>query len=145
MRALVPRNLFDSFFGTDLFEGMRLPRLVDEPWVNRPFYPAVDIEEKDEAYLITADVPGFKKDDVEVDLNDNVLTVTGRVESKEEETKEGEWVRRERRCGAFQRSFMLPDEVDQEAVDAKFEDGVLKIVLPKREPAKTAKRTVKIK
>ncbi len=102
------------------------------------FSPAMDIEEKDETYYATVDLPGLKKEDIKIDLQDSVLTISGERVS----TAKGEGRHTERVHGQFLRSFTLPHQVDAEKIEAKFEDGVLHVTLPKSETAKA--RSIKI-
>lgn len=97
--------------------------------------PPVDIVEDGNAYAIEFDVPGFKKDDIHVAVNENVLTVTG--ERKREVVADEKFFRYfERPEGAFSRSFTLPEHVDADAIKASFTNGVLRLDIPKVEEAK---------
>lgn len=96
-----------------------------------PHAPAVDIKEEKEAYVVRAELPGVKKEDVHIDVENNVLTLRGERRLAEEESREG-YQRIERWYGAFARSFALPSTVDSERIEAKLEDGVLSVRLPKR-------------
>ena len=98
------------------------------------FNPACDIEETEGKYLITFDLPGVKKDDLKIELNENQLTISG--ERKEERHEKGSRHNVERYHGAFQRSFTLPSIVDPNQVMANFENGVLQISIPKGEASK---------
>jgi HSP20 family protein len=102
------------------------------------FTPALDIEEKDGIYLITIDLPGIRKEDIKIDLQDSVLTISG--ERVRVEKGEGRYT--ERKHGKFQRSFTLPNQIDAEKIEAKFEDGVLHMSLPQTQGAKS--HTIKI-
>ena len=96
---------------------------------------AVDVSENDEAFVITASVPGVKQDDLEITISDNVLTIKG--EFKVDETIEEEKYHiRERRYGSFGRSLTLPVAVKADEVDASYENGVLKLEVPKAEEVK---------
>jgi HSP20 family protein len=97
--------------------------------------PAVDMYEGDEAFTLTAELPGFSKDDVQVEIKDNRLTLRGE-RKREAEVKEAHYHRVERVYGAFQRSIRLPAMVDADKAEAVFKDGVLKLTLPKAEEAK---------
>lgn len=96
--------------------------------------PLVDLVDTDGEYAVTAELPGVKPEDVEVDVEDNVLTIKG---EKKEERKEETKTRRiyEREYGSFERSFTLPRSVDPDQVRAEFKSGVLTVHLPKREEA----------
>jgi len=102
------------------------------------FNPSVDIEEKDGVYHVTADLPGMKKEDIKLDLVDNVLTISG--ERVREEKGEGKYF--ERCYGKFMRSFTLPKRVDVDHVRANFENGVLHVEIPQKEL--NSSRSIKI-
>ena len=105
--------------------------------------PAVDISEDDEAYLIRAELPGVNRDDVKVQVHDGVLTLQG--ERKSEKEEKGKKVHRvERFYGNFMRSFTLPDNVDEENINADYKDGILTLKLPKSEKAKPRSIDVKV-
>jgi HSP20 family protein len=106
--------------------------------------PAVDIIDEKDHLRVRVDLPGMKKEEIEVSVNNDTLTITG--EKKEEkEIKERDYVRSERYYGAFHRSFTLPAGVDPQKVNAGYKDGVLEITLPKREDAKPKQIKVDIK
>jgi HSP20 family protein len=106
--------------------------------------PEVDIVDDKDQIKVKADLPGLKKEDIEVDLEDDVLTIKG--EKKEEkEIKEKNCIRSERYYGAFHRSFTLPSSIDGSKVNAGYKDGVLEITLPKKEGAKPKQIKVDIK
>lgn len=98
--------------------------------------PAVDLSEGDQEFTLTADLPGFSKDDVQVELKDNRLTLKGE-RKRETEVQEKQYRRVERVYGTFERSFKLPAVVDADKAQATFKDGVLKLTLPKAEAAKS--------
>ncbi|WP_369600549.1 Hsp20/alpha crystallin family protein [Hahella sp. SMD15-11] len=105
--------------------------------------PAVDIEETDEAFLIRAELPGVKKDDIKVTVDNGVLTIQGERKLEKEE-KDKKRHRIERVYGSFLRSFTLPDNVNQEDIRADYQDGVLTLHLNKVEPAKPKAIEVKV-
>lgn len=117
---------------------------LEEPWgPGRGVWgPAVDIAETDDHYTVTVELPGAKKEDVAVEVENGQLTIRGEKKSEREEKKEH---RRyvERRFGSFSRSFSLPPNADPERMDAKFEDGVLTLRIAKSEAAKP--KTIAIK
>ena len=135
-------SALDPFFASPLalFEDM-MNRFFNEPVSARPGYPAVDIAETENEIILSADVPGVKMDDIGVKVDNGTLTISGRREFQKQEEKGG-YHRIERSYGSFQRAFTLPDSVDPDKVEADYQDGVLKVVLPKKEVAKP--RTVKI-
>ena len=100
-------------------------RMVGGDWV-----PAVDIKDEDNRYVIRADIPGVKPEDIEVTMDNGVLTIRG--ERRFEETEEKENFKRiERSHGIFYRRFSLPDDTDAEAIEATGKDGVLEVTIPK--------------
>lgn len=100
--------------------------------------PNVDFYEKDGTYYLTAEVPGFNKDDISISFENGSLTISGKRVSKKNE--EGtDYYMRETRHGSFCRSFNLPTEVDEEKVDATYKDGLLTLVMPVKESAKRRK------
>jgi len=103
--------------------------------------PAVNITEQKNDYLVSLAVPGMKKEDFKIDIDGNMLTISSAKEETKEE-KEKRFTRKEYNYSSFSRSFTLPDEVNREKIDAKYEDGVLKITLPRKEEVKnpTAKQ-----
>jgi HSP20 family protein len=100
----------------------------------RAFSPPVDIEETDDAYVIEADLPGVKREDVDIELEGNELQVSGEIKQRE-----GKFRRRTRRVGRFELRVALPDGVDGGAVDAKLDRGVLTVRVPKAEKAQRRK------
>ena len=99
------------------------------------FSPALDVEETEDGFTLHVELPGVKPDDVEVSLEENVLTVSGTRNFYEEKDAEG-FRRVERRFGRFHRAVRLPDRVDPDAVTAAYKDGLLTVSVPKAESAK---------
>lgn len=133
----------DSDFGRlfDAFNAM-LPRGEREDTAaGYDWSPAVDIKEKDGRYTIHADVPGIKPENIDVSLEDGVLTIRGERKFDNEQNKDG-YRRVERVRGTFYRRFSLPDTADQEKVTAKCQDGVLEVVIEKQEKVLPKKITV---
>jgi HSP20 family protein len=124
-------RLFDDF----------LNRAFNEPAGLRPWTPAVDIVETENDLVLTADIPGIKLEDIDIRLENGTLTISGERKFENEE-KKGAYHRVERSYGSFQRAFALPDTVDVDKVDAHYENGVLKVTLPKKEIAKP--RSIKV-
>jgi HSP20 family protein len=117
-------RLFDTFFND-----------AGEDLTTRTWTPPVDIQETDDAYRIHAELPGMTKDDIQITLENNVLRLSGE-RKLEKDVKKENYHRIERTYGAFSRSFALPTQVSPDKVEAKFENGVLSIVVPKAEQAK---------
>lgn len=106
------------------------------------FAPAADMFETDDAYVVEMELPGFGRDDIDVAVEEDALTVSGR---REAETREdGNYHLRERSVGQFSRSFTLPASIDPDAVEARFDGGVLRVNLPKHEEARTRKIEVDV-
>jgi len=103
--------------------------------------PAVDIKEEVDKFVIHADIPGVKPEDIEVSMEAGVLTVKGEKESEAKTEKEG-YKRVERTYGSFYRRFSLPDTADGDAINAKCKHGVLEIIIPKREAVKPKRISV---
>ncbi|MBD3317976.1 MAG: Hsp20 family protein, partial [Chitinivibrionales bacterium] len=122
------RNMLDEFFGEPFF--------MSDREISGKMWPRVDITEEKERFLVRADLPGISKDDINVSIEGDTLTISG--EKKEEHKREeGTYSHLERSYGSFQRSFSLPEYVDKENVDAKYKNGVLELSLVKTgEPKK---------
>jgi HSP20 family protein len=114
---------------------------MSEPRTSRPWSPAVDILETDDALVLRADLPDVKAEDIDVRVENNTLTLSGKRNFDKDETVKG-WHRIERSYGEFVRSFEVPSTVDTEKVAADYKNGVLTISLPKKEAAKP--RQVKV-
>jgi len=105
--------------------------------------PLVDITEDDKEYVVKAEIPEMKKEDIKINVHDDVLTITGERKYEKEE-KGKKYHRVERAYGSFMRSFTLPEDADGTKVNAEYKDGVLKVRLPKSEKAKPKSIEVKI-
>src|SRR5437867_12863763 len=119
------------------------PEGQEEPLAVAEWAPLVDITEDDKEYLIKAELPEVKKEDVKVAVENGVLTISGERKSEKEE-KNKKYHRIERAYGSFERSFIVPDDADSDKVNAEFKDGVLKVHLPKSERAKPKQIEVKV-
>lgn len=115
------------------------------PWFNGgaavPF--RTDIREKDDAFILEAELPGFKKEEIDVSLEGETLTIKAEHADEQEEKKEDSYIRRERSYGSYVRRFDVTG-VDTDALRAKFEDGVLQLTLPKSVPVKPEPRKLSI-
>lgn len=127
-------RLWDRFMG----ETPLVRRITGEWW------PTVDVSETKDNFLIKAELPGMDASDVNVSVSGNVLTIKGE-KRKEEEEKDEHHYRAERYYGSFQRSFQLPASMQAEKVEATFDKGVLRVILPKVEEAKKKEVTIKVK
>jgi len=127
-------RLFNAFFDTPAGgNGASLRR-----WV-----PAMDLVETEDHFILRADLPGLTDKDVSIELEDNVLTVSGERQAEHEDTREG-YFRVERATGSFSRSLTLPEGVDADAVQASFENGVLEVRIPKPEERKPRKVAISV-
>ena len=106
--------------------------------------PAVDIYETPDSIVLQAELPGLSKDDIDIQVRDNVLTLKGERRS-EKEVKEGNYLRVERAYGGFQRAFTLPAAVQADKIRAVFKDGVLDVSIPKAEEAKPKQIKIDVK
>ncbi|QQS37729.1 MAG: Hsp20/alpha crystallin family protein [Ignavibacteriales bacterium] len=109
------------------------------------FNPRVDISEDENNIFINAEVPGVKKDDIKISLQDNILTISGEKKSETKESKDKNYYRNERIFGSFTRSFTLPEEINPDKVDAKFSDGILNVTIEKAAPKEISQRFIDIK
>lgn len=106
--------------------------------------PAMDMVAKDDIYEISAELPGIEQNDVEIKVNNGILTIGGKKEEKKEESDK-EFYLSERRFGSFQRSFQLPSGVDVSGIDARFVKGLLTVTIPKTAEAKESETTIAIR
>lgn len=131
-------NRFDNLFGIEFGSLLRA-----DSFRNRELSPNVDIYEKDDKYVIKAEVPGLKKEDIKIDLKDNVLTISG--EKKYEDINEKDnYIRVERSYGKFTRRFNVPDNVNPDSVTADYKNGVLNLTLPKKKESLPKQIDVKV-
>ena len=115
--------------------------LFDEGRAQR-WVPAMDLVESEDHFLLKADLPGLAEEDVNIEIRDNALTITGERKSEHEERERG-WYRLERSFGQFSRSLTLPEGVDSDAVEAHFDRGVLEVRIPKPEQRKPRRIAIK--
>lgn len=129
------RSEFDRLFE----ETLSVPRLR---WQPTSWGMDLDVAESEDSFVVTASLPGIKPEDIDVSLTNNVLTIRG--EAKQDETiDEEQYHIRERRYGSFSRTITLPVQVNSDAVDATYENGVLKLEIPKAEEVKPKRISVK--
>lgn len=144
-------DVFDSLHS----ELDRLLRRFERGWSHWPalafgqndgagLIPSLDVHENDKSITIEADLPGLDEKDIAVTLNNGVLTIKGERKSEREEKKESYYVS-ERSFGSFQRSIELPDSVDENAVEARFDKGVLKVIAQKKPEAVRAEKKIEVK
>ncbi len=138
--SLIRYNPWEIF---DAVERAFVPSATQaEPARPSNWVPVVDIREEDDKYVISADIPGVKPEDIDIQTENKVLTVRGERKVEHNEEKDG-YIRRERVSGSFERSFRLPDVADLDKIEAKYENGELHILVPKRKEATARKIEVK--
>ena len=133
MPSIFGENLFDEFFDDDF-------PMIPMRSIRNPLYGKnarnlmkTDVRETDNTYELDVDLPGFKKDEVQLDLKDGYLTISAaKGLNKDQEDKKGKYIRQERYAGACSRSFFVGEGIEPQDVSAKFEDGILRVSLPKR-------------
>ena len=139
--------LMPSIFGEDLFDDFMGYPAGRQAAANA--YPQVkdmmktDVRETDDSYEVDMDLPGFKKDEVKVQLADGYLTIEAAkgLDKDEKDKKSGKYIRRERYAGSMSRSFYVGEGVTQEDIHAKYEHGVLKLSIPKKEEQKKVEKS----
>jgi len=143
-----PSDLYRAFDNTferfrDDFEDLFFPSTWVTPFALTPEtrVPAVDLEDQGKCFLLKAEMPGFKKDDIEIDVQDDAIVITGEAGWKYDR-KERDYICKERECKTFYREVDLPEEIKVDEVSANINDGVLEITLPKKTPKQ--KRKVKV-
>ena len=132
----------NSLWNKDLFDGFMNDMFEDDFFGgNNPLYGKharnmmkTDIRETDEGYELDIDLPGFKKDEIQAELKNGYLTVSAaKGLDKDEQNKKGEYIRRERYSGSMSRSFYVGEHLNEEDIKAKYEDGILKLSVPKKD------------
>ena len=133
MPSIFGENLFDELFDDDF-------PMIPMHSIRNPLYGKnaknlmkTDVRETDDTYELDVDLPGFKKDEVQLDLKDGYLTISAaKGLDKDQEDKKGKYIRQERYAGACSRSFFVGEGIEPRDVSAKFEDGILRVSLPKQ-------------
>lgn len=142
------RNPMARRFNDDLdtlFEGFFRPmRWVDEEAAGEGLAPRLDVVERNGDFVVKAELPGVKKDDIEVSVENGVLTLSAESRSETEEKEGDRVIRQERRYGRYLRSLRLGKEIDEKKVKASYRDGVLELVLPKAEAVKPRRISVDV-
>lgn len=116
----------------DLFKGFWLRPVRFDMDLPQQLQIRLDVKSSDNAYTVSAELPGVKKDDIHVDIDGNRVTISAEVKKESEEKKGEEVIRSERYYGALSRSFTLDSDLDEGKAEAKYSDGVLKLTLPKK-------------
>jgi HSP20 family protein len=142
-------HLFDEFHDNWPFGRVSSrvkPRLMDSPFAWGEQMPAIDVIEKGDSIVVKAELPGMEEKDIDVELSDHMLTISGeKKEEREEGKKEGNYYLSERRYGTFRRSVAVPEGIDKNKVDAAFSKGVLTVTLQKTPDAREKVKKIKVK
>lgn len=137
LRIFEPNNGFESLFINPFSSLIG----VDE-YLRYSVVPAVDVYEEQDKFVISAELPGLNKNEINIDFKDNFLTVSGEKKAEVKSEKEN-FIRTERRFGRYERRFRIPDYVDPEKIVAVYKNGILKISLPRKEESKPKKINIK--
>ena len=133
-------SLFSDFFEAD--------KLIPSDWFNKDWsewMPAANITENGNEFKVELSVPGMKKDEINVNVEDDMLTISGEHKEEKKEEEKDKFTRKEFHYGSFKRTFRLPSEIKQDAIEASIEDGILKLRLPKMEKSKAKpKQEIKV-
>jgi HSP20 family protein len=127
------------------FQGL-MENFFNDNFFNREyasFVPAINVSEETERFNLELSAPGFEKNDFKIEINHGVLSVSGEHKVQKESTEKN-YTRKEFNYGSFQRSFTLPEEVNEDKIDAKYENGILKVTLPKKEEKVKTSREISI-
>jgi HSP20 family protein len=133
---------FEDFWGTSTKLGRELTSKAQESIVPFTGIPSVDIEDQGKSYRLTVDLPGFKKEDIQVELTDDSITVNAKQTKSEEEQRKN-YVRHERASQTYYRKIQLPEPIRPEDANGVLNDGVLEVTLPKMQPKETKKLEIK--
>ena len=141
MNSLITRGgLFDDFF-RDVAPSFYVRPLHGDP-LPSPAQIKIDVKESERAYTVQAELPGVPKDDIQVSLDGNVVTLRAEVKQQDAQTKDDKVLRSERYFGSVSRSFQLPQDIDQNESRAKYDNGVLTLTLPKKMGGKTQRLSI---
>ena len=140
MPSIFNDNLFDDWFDDDFY----MPMIPDMSDVDKKLYGGraahemkTDVKETEKGYEVAVDLPGFKKDDVTVELNNGYMTITAQKKvDSDKKNKEGRYIRREHYSGSMSRSFYVGDQLTENDIHAQMNDGILTLQIPKKEAQK---------
>ena len=149
MPSIFGENMFDEFFRDPFFDDRDMKKLEKKIYGRRgKNLMKTDIRETDHSYELEMDLPGFKKDEVKVTLEDGYLTISAAkgLDEDEQEKKTGRYIRKERYAGACERSFYVGEDITHEDIKGEFKHGILKLSIPKKEakPAVEEKKYITI-
>ncbi|MBV8082239.1 MAG: Hsp20/alpha crystallin family protein [Candidatus Eremiobacteraeota bacterium] len=139
-RLPAPRGLFDTFFGPD-FPRWPFPELQTFRQMAYPSIPQTDVYEKDGKYYVEIALPGFKKDDITLEVAENQLTISAAIREPMKEAQRYHF--REMRRESYLRTIVFPCDINAELIDAVYENGILKVVLPPVKPVEAKKVAIK--
>ena len=145
MPSIFNDNVFDDFFEFPFYDDKAEKKLYGHHAAN---LMKTDIQEHDDGYTLEMDLPGFKKEEIQIELNNGYMTISAAkgLDEDEKDKKSGKYIRRERYTGSCQRSFYVGEDVTEEDIKAEFKHGILKLFVPKKEakPAVEQKKYVSI-
>ena len=145
MPSIFNDNVFDDFFDFPLYDDRAEKKLYGHHAAN---LMKTDIQEHEDGYTLEMDLPGFKKEEIQIELNNGYMTISAAkgLDEDEKDKKSGKYIRRERYTGSCQRSFYVGEDVTEEDIKAEFKHGILKLFIPKKEakPAVEQKKYVSI-
>ena len=134
MPSIFNDNVFDDFFDFPFYDDRAEKKLYGHHAAN---LMKTDIQEHEDGYTLEMDLPGFKKEEIQIELNNGYMTISAaKGLDKDEKDKEGRYIRKERYSGSCSRSFYVGEQISEEDIKARFEDGILKISFPKRDQKK---------
>ena len=145
MPSIFNDNVFDDFFDFPFYDDRAEKKLYGHHAAN---LMKTDVQEHDDGYTLEMDLPGFKKEEIQIELNNGYMTISAAkgLDEDEKDKKSGKYIRRERYTGSCQRSFYVGEDVTEEDIKAEFKHGILKLFVPKKEvkPAVEQKKYVSI-
>lgn len=147
MPSVFGKDLFDDFFGFPFHSDQNLKRMENKLYGRRgKELMRTDVREGKDEYELEMDLPGFRKEEIQVSLENGNLTVRADKSQEEHDVKNGTYIRRERYAGSCQRSFYIGEDVCEEEIKAEFRNGILKLAIPKKEekPAVEEKKYIAI-
>lgn len=140
-------NPLNKWWGDDLdraFDGFFRPMRSIEEAANENLIPAIDVVERDNDFVVRTDLPGVKKEDINITMENGVLTIAAEYTNEHEQKDGARLIRQERRYGRYARSLRLGTQINEKGVKANYKDGVLELILPKAEEVKPRKISVDV-
>ena len=140
MLPMITRTL-SPFFTSNFFDDDFIPTLTRNN--NNSNVPAVNVRENEKSYILELAVPGIDKNNLKIDMNEDVLTVSSEIKNESDDEKDG-YRRREFSYSSFSRSFYIPENVNKEKIGASYKDGILSVELPKEEERSKITKQIKV-